>query len=382
MTTDNQRTSLLSAHTAATDTATVISDLSGQLIAGQRDPSLIVFFCGHQLDGAALASGLAGRMPGASVVGCSSAGEFTQRAFSSRGAAALAFPRSVAPRVATAVVDVTGGIIEGVETAAEDLERQLGTRLRDLDPQRYVGLVLIDGLSSQEEEINQALGRVAPFLSFVGGSAADDLEYERTWMATDRLSVDRGAVLAVIELSVPYTVLKTCSFVPTAHSFTVTRADALRRIVYELDGRPVLDVYAEAFGVTPDKLDDALFRRHPMGVMIDTQPWIRAPQAPMPDGSLRLYCRLPEDTKIHLMEATDLIQDTRTALAASAAQLGGDIRGGLLFNCVHRRLDLDETGRLGEYVRIFEDIPVAGLHTYGESWLGHINQTCTGLLLG
>jgi hypothetical protein len=374
---------VISAHTTATDVTSVVDDIAGQLVAVETDPSFILVFCGHEHDGSAIAAGLVGRMPKARVIGCSSAGEFTERTNSTAGVAAVAFPRSVAATVATALVDVGGGgVREGVAAAVDSLESQLGASLRGLDPHRYVGVVLIDGLCGHEEEINQALGRAAPFLSFVGGSAGDDLRFERTWVATDRATCAEGAVLAVLELTTPFTVLKTCSFVPSEQSFTVTRADLATRTVYELDERPVLEVYAAAAGVGVGELGTSVFMAHPFGLMIDGLPWIRSPQQITPDGGLKFYCRLPEDTKIYLMDPTDLVADTTSALAQAREQLAGHVGGGMLFNCILRRLELDATDRHAEFLRIFEGIPLAGLHTYGESWLGHINQTCTGLLVG
>jgi hypothetical protein len=34
------------------------------------------------------------------------------------------------------------------------------------------------------------------------------------------------------------------------------------------------------------------------------------------------------------------------------------------------------------YIATFGSIPAAGFHTYGESWLGHMNYSLTGLVFG
>jgi hypothetical protein len=54
----------------------------------------------------------------------------------------------------------------------------------------------------------------------------------------------------------------------------------------------------------------------------------------------------------------------------------------VLFNCILRRLELDANGSTQAFVQTFKEISAAGFHTYGESWLGHMNQTLTGVLFG
>ncbi|MEO0334670.1 MAG: FIST C-terminal domain-containing protein, partial [Bacteroidota bacterium] len=51
------------------------------------------------------------------------------------------------------------------------------------------------------------------------------------------------------------------------------------------------------------------------------------------------------------------------------------------FNCILRTLDLKQQGRTQEYADLFTDTPTVGFSTYGESYIGHINQTATMLLL-
>jgi hypothetical protein len=372
-----------SAHTSAESPATIATDIIAQ-VGQDAGPKLLVFFCHHAIDGAAVSAALRGHYPDAEVIGCTTAGEFTEAGNGTGGTVALTFPPSVATRSASALVgfDSSQSTMDHVARGVTSLEDQLGSKLSTLDPRQYVGIVLVEGLHGREEEVNVALGRAAPFLSFVGGSAGDNLEFKTTRVFGNGQASDDGIVLAVIELAVPFAILKTCSFEPSGRRFKVTRATAGSRTVLELDSRPVLDTYADALGITPGALDSSVFMAHPVGIMIDGQPWIRSPQQTTAEGGLRFYCNIPEGMEVDLMNSTDLVGDTAKAVAAAGDQLGEGLSAALLFDCVLRRLELDATDKHSELLECFSPATVAGFYTYGESWLGHMNQTCTGILFG
>jgi len=368
-------------YTHATEAAAAARDLV-EAYAGET-PSAVVFFCAPSIDGSALSAALGEAWPEIPVAGCTTAGEFTDREGGEGGVASLSIPRAVVPRAWAALADLRSGAVEAIGRAAGELARHYGAHLRNLSPQRWVGVVLVDGVHGREEDVNAALGDVAPFLSFVGGSAGDALDFEQTKVFLNGEESDDGAVLVLCESAAPFAIFKTCSFGPGEHSWRVTRADPSRRIVYEVDGRPVMDAYAEALGVDREgPVDPALLRAHPLGIMIDGKPWIRSPQSQLPDGGLMFYCAVEEGMDVHVMEPNDIVDETALAMRKATAQLGGKLSGALLFNCVLRRLELDDLDRNEEFLEIFRDVPSAGFHTYGESWLRHINQTLTGILFG
>jgi hypothetical protein len=368
-----------SAHTRQSDAVAAAAELAAQL--SDSAPRLIVFFSSHKHDGAKLSAELKKTFPAAQVVGCTTAGEFSQNQFGVNGVSALGLGSGVVKRCAAAVARTDSNAGQGVKQAMAALSKQLGQDVRELDPKKHVGVVLVDGMKMREEAVNEALGNGAPLLSFVGGSAGDNLDFKETRVFVNGEVSPDGAALAVLEVAVPFTVLKSCSFESTGKVFKVTKADESTRTVYELNGKPVVQVYAEAVGLSPEKLDQA-FMDHPVGLLIDGQPWIRSPQRVMPDGGLRFYCQIREGMDIHVMRSTDLVKDSRAALAAAATQLGGRVRGGLAFNCILRRLEIDAKKLDGPFYESFRNMEIAGFHTYGESWLGHINQTLTALLFG
>jgi hypothetical protein len=188
-----------------------------------------------------------------------------------------------------------------------------------------------------------------------------------------------GAALMLIEAGVPFSIGKSCSYAPTEKTFRITSADSLNRIVYELNSQPVLEVYAAAVGTTPERLDSSVFMSHPVGLMIDDEAWIRSPQRALPDGGLKFYCRIAEGMEVRLMKSTDIVEDAYRAVARAHKELGGPVSGGLAFNGVLRRLEIDAKNLHREFLRAFDGLQVSGFHTYGESWLGHINQTLTAV---
>lgn len=377
MTTPNS-SGIRSVRTLQLDPVAAAGELADQL--ADLAPRLVVVFSSHRHDGALLSKGLRDRLPEAEVIGCTTAGEFTQAETGTGAVTALGLGESKVKRVASALAKIDGGdVAASVRAAAGRLEASLGVELRTVDPSRYVGLVLIDGLHMSEEQVNGTLGSLAPMVSFVGASAGDDLEFVSTRVYRNGESTDDGAVLVLLEAAVPFSVGKSCSFVPKKGPFAVTRADAANRVVYELAGHPVLEVYAEALGTTADRLDASTFMTNPLGLLIDNEPWIRSPQRALPDGGLKFYCEILEGMDVHVMQSTDLVADTRAAIGKIRKELGGEISGGIAFNCILRRLELDAKGQHEPFLEIFEGSQVAGFHTYGESWLGHINQTLTGL---
>lgn len=365
-------------------TSTQGAEAAAEELARQMDvegAKAVLFFCSPKHDGAALSAALHRRYPGAEVIGCTTAGEFTQSAYGMDSVSALALSGRKVKRCAGALARFEGGVEEGTREAMARIGQALEMDLREADPQRHVGLVLVEGVKMREEDANVALGNAAPLLSFVGGSAGDNGKFEETRVFYNGEVSNDGAALLLMEMAVPFTVVKACSVEPTGKTFRVTRADVPARVVYELDGKPIAQVYAQAVGAAPDKLDSAVFRTHPLGLMIQGAPWIRSPQRLLPDGALKFYCQVHEGIELHLMRATDLVQDTRAAIARARKDLGG-LAGGLAFNCILRRLEMDAKRQHDAFLAELQGLRIAGFHTYGESWLGHINQTLTALLLG
>jgi hypothetical protein len=371
---------LRSAYSALSDSAMAARELVAQL--GDGPAGAVVFFASPAQDADRIAAALGERFPAVPLIGCTTAGEFTDRRTATGGVSAAVLPAGLVRRTASALADHSAGVEEGVAAAVARMEGQLGMALREADPRRYVGLVLMDGTHATEERVNELLGNAAPLLSFVGGSAGDDLAFVSTRVFCGSSGTDNGAALAILELTAPFTVFKTCSFEPTGRRFTITAADPLQRVVWEFDGRPAAEMYAEAVGYPVEEIQDRGFMSHPVGLVIDGKPWIRSPQRVIDGRGIMFYCQILPGMEVELMRSTDLIGDTQAALSAAVAEVGGTASGALMFNCILRRLELDAQGLNEAFVGAIADIPTAGFHTYGESWLGHMNQTLTGIMFG
>jgi len=374
------REGLRTAFSAQTEAAAAGRELVEQL--GTVDAAAVLFFASPAIPGAGIAAALMEHFPSAPVIGCTSAGEFTERGTATCGVSAVVLPRGVVHRAAAALARLDGDVERGIAAAVAQVEKQLQVSLRDADPARYVGLVLIDGLHGSEERVNEVLGNLGPLLSFVGGSAGDDLKFVKTEVYCGGEVSEHGAAVLVLDVAVPFTIVKTCSFEPAGRTFTITEADVPNRIVWELDGRPAAEAYAEAVGSSVQALDSSVFMAHPLGLMIDGQPWIRSPQQVIDGRGMKFYCQILPGMEVDLMRGTDLLGETRAALRNAVAELGGATSGAVIFNCILRRLEIDANNHGEEFVAALGGIPAAGFHTYGESWLGHINQTLTAVLFG
>jgi hypothetical protein len=157
-----------------------------------------------------------------------------------------------------------------------------------------------------------------------------------------------------------------------------TKVDEARRTVIEFNHKPALQAYAEVLGV-PVTEAEAQFFTNPLGLIVEGQPFVRSPQKAN-GGDIVFYCHIKEGMELDLLRATDIVADTRQAIE-TCKSASSEIRGLIDFQCILRTLQLRKDNRCDEYTAIFDGIPAVGFSTFGEAYLGYLNQTSTILLL-
>jgi len=367
--------SVRTVHALASSADEVAREIRGAL--APVEPVVVIYFAGGSRDPAALAEAVQNALPGALVVGCTASGELEGKTWRKGSVVAMGLGAEIVHVAAAAALERISDKPDPVLVLVQ-LVGQLGVPLAHQDPTRYVGVLLVDGLSRAEEWLMDRLGDLTD-IPIVGGSASDELKFAATWVSKDGRALQNAAVLLLLEPAVPFRVLKTQSFRSLGRALRVTKADEDSRVVHAFDGAPAASRYAEVLGVGKEDLH-LHFMKNPLGLMAGEDPFVRSPQQVRGEDVV-FYASVREGAVLTLLESTDIVLDTRRALAETCAELGG-ASAHLDFDCVLRSLEIDATGRAEAYGALFEVAPTIGFATYGEQFIGHVNQTATMLIFG
>jgi hypothetical protein len=331
---------------------------------------VVIFFASTQYEAAALSQQMQNAFPAACVVGCSTAGEIAGGKMLTGSLVAMFLgPEVVVDAEAAVVANLASGT--RVQEAFAGFQQRFQTPLSALDIREYVGVVLVDGMSRAEERVMEQIG-ICTDLFFVGGSAGDDLKFQKTYVCAAGEAHTDAAVLLVLKLKNGFEILKTQSFRPTGKRLTATLVREELRTVDQFDGQPALAAYAQAIGVSSTAAPGRFFR-HPLALMVDGEPYLRSPQKAEGD-SIVFHCQIKEGMEMEVLEATDIVADTRRAVEAAKSSIG-KVAGVVDFQCILRTLELRDKNLCDEYAGIFSGLPTIGFSTYGEQYIGHMNQT-------
>ena len=333
-------------------------------------PKLAVIFasCEYELD--SLLGGIRKELGDTPLIGCSTAGEIA----------------TAGPGDASVVVAAMGG--DGLEIAT-GVGLETSTRLRQAgeDAARCIAdasgphralLMLTDGLSGDQQEIVRgAYSVVGAGVPLVGGCAGDGLEMKKTLQLYGDEVLSDAVVAAAIASDAPLGIGVRHGWRRVGEPMLVTRSEDNR--VYEIDGRPALDVYLERLEVPDDARQDtpeftAFSSTHPLGLASrGEEHHVRfISGADFEEGALVCIAEVPQGGLVWTMEgdANSVLQATEGACEDALASLDGAPPAGLLaFDCIARRGVLGDEGIKDEIDRITEkggNAPVAGFYTYGE----------------
>jgi hypothetical protein len=327
---------------------------------------VIVFASPDYLDQPDALQELIDAYPHSKIIGCSSAGEIMGPYVSdtSLSVAVMQFERSSIETASAVIKDAADSFKVG-----EKLASQLGrNRLSAV-------FVLSDGLHVNGSELVKGLNSVLPSHVIVtGGLAADGDRFERTWVISDRKPAT-GVVTVVGFYGKNLRVTHGSrggwdSFGPERR---VTRAEG--NVLYELDGKPALDLYKEYLGERASDLP-ATGLLFPLSIRQDSsdaRQLVRTILAVDEEHqSMTFAGDIPKDYLAQLMRANFDRLVNGASVAADQAKLNTSTNGPVLalaISCVGRRLVLGE--RTEEETEItLEHLPAGtkqiGFYSYGE----------------
>ena len=311
---------------------------------------------------------LVGAFPRSLVVGCSTAGEIAGDTVHDESIS-VAVARFEHTRLALALAEVTDVTESG--GAGETLVRQLRLGGNDL---RAV-FVLSDGLHVNGTPLVDALRRgLGPDVVLSGGLAGDGSAFERTWvLAAGRLT--EGCVAAVGLYGDRLQVGSGCrgGWMDFGPERRITRSAG--NVLFELDGKPALDLYKSYLGELAQGLPGSALR-FPLSIRRpgDTAPPLVRTILAIDEAqrALTFAGDMPEGHAARLMRTTNDSLIDSAARASADALRSATGRGDALVvsvSCVGRRLVLGE--RTEEEVEsVLEAAPAGtrhvGFYSYGE----------------
>ncbi len=343
------------------------------------DPGLVVFFASPVYPSEKIAPLMAEAFPSAQTIGCTTAGEMISGKMLTGSIVAMACDKSGIPRLKAEVLENIKEDKQVVAKAMKNLGNYFNTPMSRISPARYVGMVLIDGQSKCEEYINDQIGNFTNVI-FVGGSAASDDFRKSTYVYVNGKAYTNAAVLVLLEPANGFAFLKTQSVSLTDKKLTPTKVDEAARIVYEFNGQPAVKAYAEALDVADVDLPK-YFIANPLGLVFDEKNFfVRHCNRVEDNGAISFFCSVKEGMELTVLQARDIVVDTRRDLE-HAFYNNRDLGAVVEFNCMSRMTELHEKCQEQEYATLFKSIPTIAFGTFGESYIGHINQTSTMLFL-
>jgi hypothetical protein len=319
----------------------------------------------------------------AKLIGCTTAGEFTEKGLSHGGVVVMLVSTDSPPLMHTA-----SGVSGAADEAARSLCNGFHQTAKEARQKGYVcstTVTLVDGLSGAGERyVESIVGATQALHQVVGGAAGDEGKFQATHVGEPQKAGSDMAAALHLFTRTPLGVGIGHGLEPTTEKMRVTKAKA--NVVQEIDGRPAFKVYEEHArkrGVTlsPASAGEYLIANELGIITAGKVSRARAPLSVGKDGSLTCAAEVPQGAHVAILDGKP---DAMVAAAKEAASealrnlQGQEPAGVLLFDCVCRGLILkDGFQREIDAVRgVMGEVPVAGFLTYGEiaSYSGRIES--------
>lgn len=332
-------------------------------------PDALIMFASPKYDYAELLAAVDAAARPKVLVGCSSAGEFTNETPRLSSACAIG--------IRSSQMRFSAGLGRNLRADRAAAAKDLVSSFAGPSAEGYAfrsAMVLTDALAGYADELIEHLTVLtAGSYQLFGGGAGDDAAFQRTHVFFGTEAVPDAAVALEILSNKPVGVGVSHGWEPAGKPMRATEAAGARLV--SLNAAPAVEAFERHAADTGQRFDpkDPLpfFLHNVLGVQTPSGYKLRVPLAVHPDGSISCAAEVPTGSTVAIMKSSGPSAAEAARLAADAAvrALGGHKPGAaIFFDCVATRL---RTGRefgaeLGALAGALGGAVFAGCNTYGQ----------------
>ncbi len=371
---------VLSAVSICSDAAAAARELHAVL--SQAEAACIIFFCCSDYDLRTLARSMTELFGDTPVIGCTTAGEISPTGLTQGSITGFCLPADQFVVETTLLNNLAAFSEEDAHNSIKAMVQRLRSRaIAPLETHSFA-LSLLDGMSIREELVLHALNTGLNDIPLVGGSAGDSLHFRDTQIYYGDRFYSNAAVMLLVNTVCPFHVVSSHHLTPEQEKLVVTRADPSRRVVYELNAEPAALEYCRIMGLSLEQLNSRIFALYPLAVQLGENIYVRSIQHLNDDLSVTFFCAIDTGIVLTKMHGGGLLEHFSAMLSEVVDDIG-EPQITIGYDCIHRRIEVEETDLNEELSRLYQRYRVIGFNTYGEQRDAmHVNHTFSGVAIG
>lgn len=347
-----------------------------------KEPRLLLYFASAQYDFQELTKLFSMKYPNAQIVGVTTTGEIGPQGFSEYSISAQSYSKDFGKVEAVLMTDIVKYPIfdrQKLVQAAKTVGIHVNAKAVEKEGFAFVFPV---GLQAGEEKMLSVVNSIFTEDGFpvFGGTAGDDAKFVTTYVSVNGEISSTGGAAIFIKPNVDFYIYKENNFKSTGKKVKISKADPEKRIVYEMDGRPAAEVYANAIGVKTSELEK-YWSLYPLGRKFNHDFYNASPFKVLSNGATEFYCQVYEGAILEVLEPKDALVEMGKTIQNFTNQFT-ELYGVLTCNCILRKLQFQNEQLFPKLNEQLGQLPhLCGFSSYGEQLnKSQLNQTM--LLIG
>lgn len=274
----------------------------------------------------------------------------------------------------------------------EEIGKKLGSFAKHSFPKHGI-VISAPGIADGDEILKGLFSELDPYTRVIGGFAGDDLSLVKARNFTNNKIIKNGLIGLIFDgEKVQIDGRAVNGWTVQGDIMTIT--DSYKNVVYEIDGRPAIDVFAENYKIPKENMPQlmaTLGHNYPVLLYRYDRPGIlRTPvRADLDEGSVTMAGGMPLLSRIEFgIKPEKSIMDKTIQRFSLFAQKFSDPDFVIMFSCKarHSAFGQDLEYEISGVYDLWKK-PMIGFFTYGEIGIGNDNradfhnETCNVLLV-